>query len=67
MLANLVSSGFPGAIYPINPTAEEILGLKVFKSVLDTPGPVDLAVFMIPARAVVGVMRECGQKGVKAR
>lgn len=65
VLANLVSSGFPGAIYPINPTAEEILGLKVFKSVLDTPGPVDMVVIMIPSRAVVGVIRECGQKGVK--
>ena len=65
VLANLVSSGFPGAIYPVNPTAEEILGLKVFKSVLDTPGPVDMVVIMIPSRAVAGVMRECGQKGVK--
>jgi acetyl coenzyme A synthetase (ADP forming)-like protein len=65
VLANLVSSGFPGAIYPVNPTAEEILGLKVYKSVLDAPGPVDMVVIMIPSRAVIGVMRECGRKGVK--
>lgn len=65
VLANLVSSGFPGAIYPVNPSAEEILGLKVYKSVLDTPGPIDMVVIMIPSRAVVGVLRECGEKGVK--
>ncbi|NLT73373.1 MAG: acetate--CoA ligase family protein [Chloroflexi bacterium] len=65
VLSNLVSSGFPGAIYPINPTATEILGLKVFKSVLDVPGPIDMVVILIPSRAVVSVMRECGQKGVQ--
>lgn len=65
VLANLVGSGFAGDIYPINPSAKEILGLKVYDSVLDTPGPVDLAVILIPARFVAGVLRECGEKGVK--
>ncbi|MGI6368284.1 MAG: acetate--CoA ligase alpha subunit [Anaerolineae bacterium] len=65
VLRNLIGSKFPGQIYPINPRSEEILGLKVYKSVLDTPGPVDQAVILIPARAVLPVIRECGEKGVK--
>lgn len=65
VLANLSSSGFAGDIYPINPNAEQILGRKAYPSILDTPGPVDLAVILIPARAVSGVLRECGQKGVR--
>jgi acetyltransferase len=65
VLANLVGSGFGGDIYPINPSADEILGLKVYGSVLDTPGPVDLAVILIPARFVAGVLQECGKKGVQ--
>ncbi len=65
VLANLAGSGFTGDIYPINPSADEILGLKVYTSVLETPGPVDLAVILIPARFVAGVLKECGEKGVK--
>ncbi|MGA9822338.1 MAG: CoA-binding protein, partial [Desulfobaccales bacterium] len=37
ILANLKNGGFPGPLYPINPKAEEILGLKVYKSITDTP------------------------------
>ena len=65
VLANVMASGFKGGIYPINPKAEEILGLKCFHSVLDVPGPVDQAVVLIPARFVPSVLEECGQKGVK--
>ncbi len=65
VLANLLASGFGGEIYPINPGADEILGTKVYPSVLDTPGPVDMAVILIPARAVPDVLRECGEKGVQ--
>jgi len=64
ILRNLASSGFQGPIYPINPHADEILGLKCHRSVVEIEGPVDLAVVVVPAPAVVPVMEECGEKGI---
>jgi acetyltransferase len=61
---NLKLSGFAGAVYPINPKATEILGFKAYPSVTAIDGPVDLAVIVIPAKAVLGVMEECAQKGI---
>jgi len=63
---NVLESGYPGDIIPINPNAEEILGLKAYPSVLDVPGEIDLAVVSIPADYVLKVADECGRKGVKA-
>ena len=63
---NVLESGYPGDIIPINPNAEEILGLKAYPSVLDVPGEIDLAVVSIPADYVLRVADECGRKGVKA-
>ncbi len=65
ILKNLIDGGFPGALYPINPKSERILGLACFKNVRDVPGKVDLAVVIIPARFVSQTIRECGEKGVK--
>ncbi len=63
---NMIESGYPGEVIPINPNAEEILGLECYPSVLDVPGDVDLAVISIPAAQVLQVAKECGKKGVKA-
>jgi len=57
---------FKGEIYPVNPSYDEVLGLKCYRSVKDIPGDVDLAVIAIPAPSVPSVLRECGEKGVKA-
>jgi acetate---CoA ligase (ADP-forming) len=65
VVKNLVESGYEGGIYPVNPTADEILGLKVYKSVLDIPEPVDAAAITVPAKFVIDVAKECGEKGVK--
>jgi acetyltransferase len=65
VLNNIVQHGYPGKVYPINPKADEILGLKCYASVLDVPDPVELAVMVIPAKYVAGALEECGQKGVK--
>jgi len=62
---NLIDSGFPGKLYPINPHAEEILGFKCYKSVLDVPSEIDLSVIAVPAKIVPLVAEECGEKGVK--
>jgi acetyl coenzyme A synthetase (ADP forming)-like protein len=64
VMKNLINGGYKGEIYPIHPKAEEILGKKVFKSVKDIPGEVDIAVFAIPASLVAGALVECGEKKV---
>jgi len=66
ILRNMLTSGFRGAVYPVNPRAAEILGVRCHRSVLDIEGPVELAVVVVPAPAVVPVMEECGQKGIDA-
>ncbi|MBU7047253.1 MAG: acetate--CoA ligase family protein [Theionarchaea archaeon] len=69
VLNNIITYGYKGGIYPINIRADEIdsiLGLKPYKSVKDVPAPVDLALIAIPAQYVAGVLRECGEKKVKA-
>jgi acetyltransferase len=65
VLRNIVQNNFPGAIYPIHPTADEVLGHTVYPSVSAIPETPDLAVLIVPPQAVLGVAEECGQKGVK--
>jgi len=65
ILENFVR-GFAGRIYPVNPGVDELMGLRCYKSILDVPDTVDLAVIIIPAKYVRKAVSECGQKGVKA-
>jgi len=65
VVKNLIESGYKDGIYPVNPSADEILGLKTYKSVLDIPDAVDSAVITIPAKFVLDAAKECGEKGVK--
>ena len=65
VVKNLISSGYTGRIYPINPKEETIEGLKNYTSILEVPENVDLVVVSIPAKAVPDAARECIQKGVK--
>ncbi len=58
-------AGFKGALYPINPHANKILGLKAYKSVLDVPSRIDLALIVVPARLVSNVVQECVDKKIK--
>ena len=64
VLDNLIH-GFGGKIYPINPKAAEIEGLRCYKSVRDVPDAIDLAVIVIPAKLVPQAVRECGEKGIQ--
>jgi len=66
ILRNIVEYGFKGRVYPVNPRADKILELKCYKSILEVPDEVDLAVISIPAKFVPAVLEECGKKGVKA-
>jgi acetyl coenzyme A synthetase (ADP forming)-like protein len=65
VLHNVVRHSYQGQIYPINPGADEILGLKCYPSVLVAPGPIDLAIVVVPSRSVIQVLIECGEKRVK--
>jgi len=65
-VARLQAFGCKGAVYPVNPRATEIGGLKAYPSVRDIPGEVDYAIFNIPARVVPQAMEDCVQKGVRA-
>jgi acetyl coenzyme A synthetase (ADP forming)-like protein len=64
VLQNIIQYGYKGRIYPINPKAGEILELPAYASVKDIPGPVDLAVVLVPAQVVPDVIEECGQAGI---
>ena len=65
IMKNLINFGFKGKIYPVNVKEEKILGIKAYKSVLEIPDNVDVAVISIPGKFVPQILEECGQKGVK--
>ena len=63
---NIVVNGYSGALYPIHPTADEVLGHKVYPSISAIPEAPELAVIVVPPDAALQVADECGQRGVKA-
>jgi len=64
VVENVLSGGFRGDVYPINPKGGEILGRKVYPSVEAVDGEIDVAVVSVPAGAVLPVVEACGRKGV---
>jgi acetyl coenzyme A synthetase (ADP forming)-like protein len=64
VMKNLINGGYQGAIYPVHPSAESILGKKAYKSVKDVPGEIDVAVFAIPAKFVAQALTEVGEKKI---
>ena len=66
VLENILASGYPGKVFPVNPSYDELFSLPCYPSVSDLPETPDLAVVIVPARAVQGVIEECGSRGVKA-
>jgi acetyl coenzyme A synthetase (ADP forming)-like protein len=64
VMKNLINGGYQGAIYPIHPSADTILGKKAYKSVKDVPGEIDVAVFAIPAKVVAKALIEVGEKKI---
>src|SRR5882724_9525057 len=65
LLSMLRKNDYPGRIYPINPNYGDIDGLKCFSSIADVGQPIDLAIVIIPARAVLGALEQCAAAGVK--
>ena len=66
ILASIVTGGFSGPVYAVNPAMTELDGVPCVPSAAALPEDVDLAVIAAPAAAVVGIAEECGQRGVKA-
>jgi acyl-CoA synthetase (NDP forming) len=64
-VSSLLKDSYRGAIYPINRKEQEIMSLKVYASVLEVPGKIDLAVIAIPAPGVPQAIAECAQKGIR--
>jgi len=65
LLAELMQGNFRGSVYPINPRATVLAGKQAFASVVDVPGPVDLALIVVPRQAVLDVVDECACKGIR--
>ncbi len=63
---NLLATAFNGPVYPVNRAADVVQSVPAYKSVAEVPGPVDLAVIVVPAANVLDAARECAAKGVAA-
>src|SRR4029078_1071860 len=65
LLSMLRKNEYPVKIYPVNPNYGDIDGLACYKSIAEIGAPIDLAVIIIPARAVLAALEQCGTAGVK--
>lgn len=65
IVRNLLEFGFKGPVYPINPKADVIRGVKAYRTILDVPTEVDVVHMAIPAPLVPQAIDDCGRKGVK--
>ncbi len=65
ILKNILSGGYRGKVYPINPQGGEILGLQAYRSIEEVKEPVDVASIVIPAKFVFDAVKSCTRKGVK--
>jgi len=64
-LINISKGGYRGKVYPIHLQEKTVLGLKAYPAVRDLPGPADVAVIVIPSKAIPAVLEECGRKGIR--
>jgi len=63
-LGELLAMGFQGQVYPIHPSERVVMGLPAYSRVQDVPGPVDLAILVLPTRVVPEVLEQCGNAGI---
>jgi acetyl coenzyme A synthetase (ADP forming)-like protein len=61
---NMVVSNYPGALHFVNPKGGELFDRPIYTNLASVPDPIDLAVIIIPAKAVPGALKECGQRGI---
>jgi acetyltransferase len=65
LLWNIMTSPFGGTVYPVNPKRSNVLGVKAYPSISDIPEAVDLAVIVTPPPSIPGLIKECGENGVR--
>ncbi|MDM8001250.1 MAG: CoA-binding protein [Dehalococcoidia bacterium] len=65
-VAGLLSAGYKGVVYPVNPGGGEIMNLKIYPRLTDIPGPVDLVICCIPRTRVLGLLDDCAAKQIGA-
>ncbi len=65
-IKNMRQFNFTGRVYPVNPSYEEILGLRVYPDVGAVDDPIDLAIVITPKQTVPGIIDQCAHKGTKA-
>ena len=65
VVKTLLSVGYLGKVYPVNPNEEESLGLVCYSSITEIEEPIELIVICLPGRAVITVMKEAEQRGVE--
>jgi acetyl coenzyme A synthetase (ADP forming)-like protein len=63
---NVIRSGFTGVVHPVNPNADSVAGVKAYPSITAIGDPIDLAVIVVPAEHVPGIVEEAGDAGVRA-
>ncbi len=68
IMRNLVDAehGYPGPIYPVNPKADELFGLRCYPDISAVPDPAELAILVVPAGLIAGTVEACGRRGIKA-
>jgi acetyltransferase len=65
IFANILSNGYKGTLYPVNPKARSVLSVKCYTSIGNIPDPIDLAMIILPPKAALASVQECINKGVK--
>ncbi|MCG8563657.1 MAG: acetate--CoA ligase family protein [Desulfobacterales bacterium] len=65
IFANILSGGYKGTLYPVNPKAKSVLSVKCYTSISAIPDPIDLAMIILPPKAALASVKECIAKGVR--
>ncbi|MHA1650256.1 MAG: acetate--CoA ligase family protein [Candidatus Helarchaeota archaeon] len=65
VLKNILELGYKGKVFPINPNVDTLLSLPVYPSIRDVPEAVELAIIIVPTQSVLGILKDCADKGVK--
>ena len=66
MLRKIVEFGFNGIVYPVNPSAKFVHSMRSYRSVLEIPDPVDMAIICVPKQIALQAVEDCGRKDVKS-
>jgi len=67
VLANMIGAGYEGKIFPVNPQADTIVGLKCYPDLQSIGQVPELVVIIVPAKTVPEIMRQCAKIGVKSQ